>query len=123
MSTSNPSRKARGLTQSAFVLQGIATLGFVATLIVRDGRMTPIDGFVLWTLIVGFLSALGSSLIAAPAPQHVAVRVTRLRERRPRDRRVADLGSPTGIERRSGHERRVADLTYGAVVGYNARLR
>jgi hypothetical protein len=115
-------RKTRGFTLSAFVLQGIVTLGFVATLIARDGRMIPIDGLVLWTLIVGFLSALGSSVMAAPTPQHVAVRVTRLRERRPLDRRVVDLGSPSGIERRSGRDRRAA-LGLGAIVAdYQTRV-
>ena len=66
-----------------------------------------------------FFSALRSMLfgrskarpvrsVAAPAPL--------LPERRQSDRRVANFGSPTGFERRSGHDRRVAELALGAIL-------
>jgi hypothetical protein len=116
MST-DPSGKTRGLALSAFLLEGIAALGFLVMLLFGDGRTTPIDGFVLWALLLGFLSALGSILIARPHPQRVRVRATGLPERRHLrlDRRIVDLGSPTGIERRRGGDRR-AVLTLSGFV-------
>ena len=111
------SRKTRGFTVSAFLVEGIAALVFVGMLVLGDHRMRPIDGFVLWTLMLGFFSALGSMLIATPNPQRVAVRIARAPERRRADRRVLDLGSPTGIERRRGRDRR-AVLTHS---GFFAR--
>jgi len=106
----------RGLTISAFVLDGIAAAGFIAVMACGDGRMTPLDGFVLSALLLGFFSPLGSILIAAPAREHVMVHATPLPERSRLDRRVLDLGSPTGIERRTGRDRRVADLTLGGIL-------
>lgn len=124
MGTGDRSRKMRGLTMSAFVLDGIAALGFIAMKAVGDARMTPIDGFVLSALLLGFFSALGSILIAAPEREHVMVHVTPLPERRRLDRRVIDLGSPTGMDRRAGRDRRVADLTLGGILtDYQSRGR
>jgi hypothetical protein len=112
MSTGDASRKTRGLTLSAFLLHGIAAAGFVMMLVFDDRRATPLDGFVLWSLALGFFSALGPIVSASPEPPLAAVRVTRLRERRDIDRRLVDRGSPTGIERRSGRDRRTV-LTLG----------
>jgi hypothetical protein len=106
----------RGLTMSAFALDGIAAaIGFIAMMAFGDGQMTPLDGFVLSALLLGFFSALGSILIAAPEREHVMVHATPLPERRRLDRRVLDLGSPTGVERRTGRDRRTADLTLGGI--------
>jgi len=114
----------RGLTLPAFVLDGIAAAGFIAVMVLGDRRMTPLDGFVLSALLLGFFSALGSTLIAAPEPERVMVRATPLPERRRLDRRLLDLGSPTGIERRAGGDRRVADLTLGGILtDYQSRAR
>ena len=121
MRTVDPFQRMRGLTISAFVLDGIAALGFIAMMAVGDGRMSPLDGFVLAALLVGFFSALGSLLIASPAPEAVMVHATPSSERRRFDRRVIDLGSPTGIERRSGHDRR-NELTLAGVLGPRSAL-
>ena len=124
MGTGDRSRKMRGLTLPAFVLDGIAAAGFIAVMVLGDRRMTPLDGFVLSALLLGFFSALGSTLIAAPEPERVMVRATPLPERRRLDRRLLDLGSPTGIERRAGGDRRVADLTLGGILtDYQSRAR
>jgi hypothetical protein len=100
----------RGLTISAFVLDGIAALGFMTMMLFGDGRMSPLDGFVLAALLLGFFSALGSLLIAPPAAEAVMVHAGTLADRRRFDRRVINLGSPTGIERRNGRDRRASDL-------------
>ena len=116
MKTADPAQRMRGLTISAFVLDGLAALGFIAMMMFGDGRVSPLDGFVLAALLLGFGSALGSLLIA-PAAEVVAVHAASCGERRRFDRRVIDLGSATGIERRSGRDRRVRDLTLGDVLG------
>ena len=116
MSTFESSRKMRGLTISALVLDGVAAAGFIAVMAFDDGQMTPVDGFVVATLLFGFFCALGSMLITAPRPRPVMIQRTQLPERRTSDRRVIDLGSPTGIERRSGFDRRVSDLALGAIL-------
>jgi len=124
MSTGDSSRKMRGVTMSAFVLEGIAAAGFIAMMVFGERRMTSLDGFVLSALLLGFFSALGSRLIVSPTPEQLPVRATRLPERRRIDRRVLDLGSPTGIERRAGHDRRVVDRTLGGILTeYPIRLR
>jgi hypothetical protein len=117
MGTRGLFRKMRGLTASAFLLEGIVAAAFIAMMAFGDRRMTPLDGFVLSALLLGFVSALGSILIASPERERIVVHVTPPPERRRLDRRVLDLGSPTGIERRSGRSRRVADLTLGGIVG------
>jgi hypothetical protein len=50
----------RALAIGAFVLDGAAAVGFVAMMALGEGRMTPLDGFILGALLLGFLSALGS---------------------------------------------------------------
>jgi hypothetical protein len=107
----------RGLTMSAFVLDGLAALGFIAMMTFGDGRVSPLDGFVLAALLLGFFSALGSLLIAAPAAEAVMVRTAPSAERRRFDRRVINLGSPTGIERRSGRDRRINELSLHGILG------
>jgi hypothetical protein len=121
MRTADPAQQVRGLTISAFVLDGIAALGFMAMILFGDGRMSPLDGVVLAALLLGFFSALGSLLIASPPPEAVMVHAGTLAERRRFDRRVINLGSPTGIERRSGRDRRLSDLTLGAMLAPSAR--
>lgn len=116
MRTADPSQRMRGLTISAFVLDGIAALGFIAMMAYGDGRVSPLDGIVLAALLLGFFSALGSLLIAAPAPAAVMVHAGSAAERRRFDRRVINLGSPTGIERRNGRDRRASDLTLGGML-------
>jgi hypothetical protein len=116
MRTEDPSQRMRGLTISAFVLDGIAALGFLAMMAYGDGRVSPLDGIVLVALLLGFFSALGSLLIAAPAPTAVMVHAGAAADRRRFDRRVINLGSPTGIERRSGRDRRDSDLTLGGML-------
>jgi hypothetical protein len=106
----------RALTMSAFVLDGIAAAGFIAVMALSGGKMTPLDGFVLSALLLGFFSALGSMLIAAPEARPVLIHAARIPERRGGDRRVIDFGSPIGIERRSGRDRRLGDLTLGGVI-------
>jgi len=122
MSTGD-SRKTRGLTFSAFLLEGIAAVGFVMLLVFGDRRVTPLDGFVLWALVLGFFSAVGSILIAAPQPQRVSVRIAPERRRLRLDRRIVDLGNPTGIERRSGHDRRAVLGPWSLSADSNGRLR
>ena len=53
----------RALAIGAFVLDGAAAVGFVAMMALGEGRMTPLDGFVLTALLLGFLSALGSVVL------------------------------------------------------------
>ena len=104
----DPSGNTRGITRSAFLLEGIVALGFLLMWLYGDGRPTPIDGLVLWALSIAFLSALGATFIVAE-PRRVRVRARAgLPERRRMrlDRRIVDLGSPTGIERRRGGDRR-----------------
>lgn len=120
MSRGDSSASTRGLTLSAFLLEGIAALGFIVMLVFSDRRVTPIDGFVLWTLVLGFFSALGSTLIVSPEPHPITVRTEERPERRRDDRRVVDFGSPTGIERRSGRDRRSTVIAFS---DYAARLR
>jgi len=65
----------------------------------------------------GFFRALRSMLFASSNPRpDRSVAAPLLPERRQSDRRVVDLGSPTGFERRSGHDRRVAELALGAIL-------
>ena len=109
------SRKMRALTISALVLDGIAAAGFVTITALDNGRMTPLDGFVLSALLLGFFSALGSILITPAEPRPVLIHMARIPERRRVDRRVIDLGSPTGTERRTGYDRR-ADMTLGGIL-------
>ena len=116
MSSVEPSQNMRGLTISAFVLDGIAAVGFLAMMAFGDERMTPLDGFVLSALLLGFFSALGSILIASPERGHVVMHATPLPERRRLDRRTIDFGNTAGIERRSGCDRRVSDLTLGGIL-------
>jgi len=115
MSSGDSPRKMRGVTMSAFVLEGIAAIGFIALMAFGERRMTPLEGFVLSGLLLGFFSALGSTLMVSPAPEYLPVRVTRVPERRRIERRVFDFGSPTGIERRSGHDRRARLMLTGFV--------
>ena len=116
MSNVESSRKMRSLTLSAFVVNGIVAAGFVVMMAFGDGQMTPVDGFGLAASLLGFFSALGSILLATPEPRPVVVHATPLPERRRVDRRVIDLGNPDGIERRSGHDRRVTELALAAIL-------
>src|SRR5262245_58510865 len=52
MRTADPTQRMRGLTISAFVLDGIAAVGFIAMMAFGDGRVSPIDGFVLAALLL-----------------------------------------------------------------------
>ena len=66
-----------------------------------------------------FLSAVRSMLFARLKPRpvrSVAAPAPLLPERRQSDRRVVNLGSPAGFERRSGHDRRVAELALSAIL-------
>jgi hypothetical protein len=60
--------------------------------------------------------ALGSILLVRSTPRPVVTEAPLLPERRRTDRRVIDLGSPTGIERRGGRDRRVAELALSAIL-------
>jgi hypothetical protein len=53
----------RALAIWAFVLDGAAAVGFVAMIALGEGRMTPVDGFILAALLLGFFSALGSVVL------------------------------------------------------------
>ena len=69
--------------------------------------------------MTGFFSALRSMLFARSKSRpagSIAASAPLLPERRQSDRRVVNLGSPTGFERRSGHDRRVAELALGAIL-------
>ena len=57
------SQNMRALAIGAFVLDGAAAVGFVAMMALGEGRMTPLDGFILTALLLGFLSALGSVVL------------------------------------------------------------
>lgn len=103
----------RKLTMSAFVLNGVAAVGFITIVALGEGRMTPLDGFILSALIFGFFSALGSVWVGTPAPRII---IHAIPERRRIDRRIIDLGSPAGIERRSGIDRRVPLPTLGGML-------
>ena len=116
MSNTESSKRLRSFTISASVLNGIVAAGFVALMAFEDGRMTPVDGFSLVASLLGFFSALGSILLAIPEQRLVPVPATPLPERRRVDRRAINLGSPSGIERRSGHDRRVTELALGAIL-------
>jgi hypothetical protein len=109
--------KTRGITRSAFLIEGLVAIGFLLMRLFGDGRPTPIDGLVLWALSLAFLSALGATFIVAE-PQRVGVRVRAgLPERRRLrlDRRLVDLGSPTGIERRSSRDRRMVLTSFDSM--------
>ncbi len=54
----------RALAISAFVLDGVASVGFVAMMALGEGRMTPLDAFILSALLLGFFSALGSLVLS-----------------------------------------------------------
>jgi hypothetical protein len=116
MSNVESSRTMRSLTISALVLNGIVAAGFVAVMAFWDGQLTRVDGFGLVISLLGFFSALGSMLLATPEPRPATVQAMPLPERRRSDRRVIDRGSPTGVERRSGHDRRVTELALGAIL-------
>jgi hypothetical protein len=116
MRTADPAQRMRGLTISAFVLDGIAAFGFIAMMAFGDGHASPLDGFVLAALLLGFFSALGSLMIESPTAEAAMVRTTPESERRRFDRRVINLGSPSGIERRSGRDRRI-DLSLAGILG------
>jgi hypothetical protein len=116
MSNTESSPNIRGLTIAALVLNGIVAAGFAVVIAFGDGQMTPVDSFGLVASLLGFFSALGSILLATPEPRPVIVQATPLPERRRSDRRVIDLGSPTGIERRSGQDRRIAELALSAIL-------
>jgi hypothetical protein len=115
MRTADRSQRLRGPAIAAFVLDGIAAAALVSMMALGETRMTPRDGFLLSALLFGSFSALGSILIAAPEQRPVMNDETRLPERRRSDRRVIDLGSPTGIERRSGRDQRVAELALAGI--------
>jgi hypothetical protein len=68
--------------------------------------------------LLEFFSALRSILLerAEPGSRSGLVTAPLLPERRGSDRRVINLGSPTGIERRTGRDRRVAELALGAIL-------
>lgn len=53
----------RELAIGTFVLDGAAAVGFVAMMALGEGRMTPLDGFILTALLLGFFSALGSVIL------------------------------------------------------------
>lgn len=53
----------RALAIVAFVLDGAAAIGFIALMALGDGRITPLDGFVLTALLLGFCTALGSVML------------------------------------------------------------
>lgn len=57
----------RALAIGAFVLDGAAAVGFVAMMALGEGRMTPVDGFILTALLIGFFSALGSVVVVDQA--------------------------------------------------------
>jgi hypothetical protein len=103
----------RGLTMSAFVCDGLAIVGFTAIMAFGDRETTLLEGFVLVALLLGFVSALGSMLVAAPAPQPVEIT---LPDRRRFERRVIDIDNPTGMDRRSGDDRRVCDLSLDSIL-------
>src|SRR5439155_25759870 len=115
MSRIESSRKMPSVTISAFVLDGVAAAGFKAMTAFGDGKMTPLDGFVLSALLLGFFSPLGSMLIAAPEPRPVLIHMARIPERRRIDRRVLYLGCPIGIAGRAARDRRI-DLTLGCIL-------
>jgi hypothetical protein len=120
MRTSERSRRMRGPAMTAFVLDAVGAAVFVSMMAFGDTRMTPRDGFVLSALLFGSFSALGSILIAAPAPRAAISQGTQLPGRRKVDRRVVNLGNPNGVERRSGRDRRVTHLALGAILAPRA---
>lgn len=58
----------RALAIGAFVLDGAAAIGFVATMALGEGRMTPLDAFILSALLLGFFSAFGSVMLTGAPP-------------------------------------------------------
>jgi hypothetical protein len=115
MRRANRSPRLRRPVIAAFVLDAIAVAAFVSTMMFRGAPMSPRDAFVLSALLFGSFSALGSMLIEAPAPRSARTCATPPPERRRLDRRVIDRGSPTGVERRSGRDRRVAELALAGI--------
>ena len=57
----------RTLAIGAFVLDGIALVGFIGMLALGDGRMTPLNGLILGGLLLGFFSAFGSVVFSEPS--------------------------------------------------------
>jgi hypothetical protein len=115
MRRTDRSPRLRGPVLAAFVLDAIAVGAFVSIMMFGHAPMSPRDGVVLSALLFGSFSALGSILIAAPAPRSASIYSTPLPERRRLGRRVIDLGSPTGVERRSGLDRRVAEAALAGI--------
>jgi hypothetical protein len=66
------------------------------------------------------VSAVRSMLLARsksrPGPAVMVPAVLEPERRRRQDRRIANIGSPTGVERRTGRDRRVAELALGAIL-------
>jgi hypothetical protein len=115
MRRADRSQRLRGPVVAAFVLDAIAVAAFVSIMMFGRAPMSPREGAVLSALLFGSFSALGSMLIAAPGPGAARIHATPPPERRRSDRRVIDLGSPTGIERRNGRDRRVAELALAGI--------
>ena len=70
----------RALAIGAFLLDGAASVGFVAMMALGEGRMTPLDALILCALLLGFFSALGSIMLsdvdAAPPDETAALILT-----------------------------------------------
>ena len=115
MRRADRSQRLRGPVIAAFVLDAMAVAAFVSIMMFGRAPMSPRDGVVLSALLFGSFSALGSILLAAPGQRPVMIHETRLPERRRSDRRVIDLGPPAGIERRTGRDRRVAELALAGI--------
>ena len=56
----------RGLAIGAFLLDGAATVGFIAWMALGEGRVTPREAILLAALMVGFLSAFATLFLAEP---------------------------------------------------------
>jgi hypothetical protein len=57
----------RVLAIGAFILDGIASVGFIGMMALGEGRMTPLDGLILAGLLLGFFSAFGSVVLSEPS--------------------------------------------------------
>lgn len=61
----------RALAIGTFVLDGCAAIGFVAVMAFGDRAMTPLDAFILLTLVLGFFSALVFVILTDHGPGQV----------------------------------------------------
>ena len=53
----------RALAIGAFLVDGVAAVGFVALIALGEGRMTSVNAVILAALLLGFFSALGSVIL------------------------------------------------------------